>query len=212
MHQPRPALLRWLVTLLALGAATAAPAPGPAPAPALATLVESYWQERLALHPLQATFVGEHRYDAELPNDLSTAHLALQYALEKRYLGKLAAIDEHALAGQDLLTYTVFRRDRVLELEGFRYQSELLPVNQFGGVLQTFAQLGSGTSAQPFATTRDYQNWLKRVDGFGVWVDQAIVNMRRGSARGYVQPQCVVERLVPQFEQLVAADPAKSML
>jgi uncharacterized protein (DUF885 family) len=211
MHQPRPALLRRLVTLLALGAATATAAAGPAPAEALGTLVEAYWQERLALRPLQATFLGEHRYDAELPNDLGTAHLALQYALEKRYLGKLAAIDEHALAGQDLLSYAVFKRDRALELEGYRYQSELLPVNQFGGVPQTFAQLGSGTSAQPFATTRDYENWLKRVDGFGVWVDQAIVNMRRGSARGYVQPRCVVERLLPQFEQLIAAEPAKSL-
>lgn len=211
MHQSRPALLRWLVALLALGTATTALAAAPAPAVALGTLVEAYWQERLALRPLQATFLGDHRYDAELPNDLSTAHLALEYALEKRYLGKLAAIDERSLTGQDLLSYTVFKRDRALELEGYRYQAELLPVNQFAGVPQTLAQLGSGTSAQPFATTRDYEHWLQRIDGFGAWVDQAIVNMRRGSARGYVQPRCVVERLLPQFEQLIAADPAKSL-
>jgi uncharacterized protein (DUF885 family) len=213
MHQPRPALRRWLATLLALAATSAALAAGPSPAPAaaLGALVEAYWQERLALRPLQATFLGDHRYDAELPNNLGTAHLGLEYALEKRYLGALAAIDAKALAGQDLLTYAVFKRDRELELEGYRYQAELLPLNQFGGLPQTMAQLGSGTSAQPFASTRDYENWLKRVDGFAVWVDQAIVNMRRGSARGYVQPKCVVERLLPQLEQLIAADPAKSL-
>jgi uncharacterized protein (DUF885 family) len=216
MHQARPVLTRWLVALWALyaaGASLAAPPPPAAapPAAALAALVEAYWQEHLKLRPLQATFLGDHRYDAELPNNLSTAHLGLEYALEKRYLGQLAAIDDKALAGQDALTYAVFKRGRELELEGYRYPAELLPVNQFGGLPQTFAQLGSGTSAQPFATARDYENWLKRVDGFAVWVDQAIVNMRRGSARGYVLPKVLVERMLPQLEKLIATDPAQSL-
>ena len=215
MHRPRPAGRSRFVGLLALLVACQALAAGTPPAAtpsvALAGLVEAYWQEHLRLRPLQATFLGDHRYDAELPNSLSTAHLGLEYALEKRYLGKLDAIDPKALAGQDALTYAAFKRDRELELEGFRYQAELLPVNQFGGLPQTFAQLGSGTSAQPFATTQDYENWLKRVDGFAVWVDQAIVNMRRGSARGYVQPKAVVERMLPQLEKLIASDPSKSL-
>jgi uncharacterized protein (DUF885 family) len=217
MHTHRRTWSRWLLPLVAAGAigvAAAAPpsAPPPAtPAAALATLVESYWQEHLALNPLRATFLGDHRYDAELPNSLSTAHLGRELDLERRYLGRLAAIDEKALTGQDLLTYAVFKRGRELEIEGFRYQAELLPVNQFGGLPQTFAQLGSGTGAQRFVTTRDYENWLKRVDGFVVWVDQAIVNMRRGSARGYVQPKSVVDRTLPQLEQLIAADPAASV-
>jgi uncharacterized protein (DUF885 family) len=212
MHLPGPAL-RWLVTLLALGAGAAALAAGPPPSPAAALheLVEGYWQQYLALRPLQATFLSDHRYDAQLPNSLSTAHLAREYELEKRSLAGLATIDARALAGQDLLSYAVFKRGRELELEGYRYQAELLPVNQFGGLPQTFAQLGSGAGAQPFATTRDYQNWLQRVDGFVVWIDQAIVNMRRGSARGYVQPRSVVERLLPQLAQLIAADPGKSL-
>ncbi len=216
MQQPRPARFPSLLAVLALafgtGAFAAAPPPAAVPpGAALNVLVEDYWQEHLRLRPLQATFLGDHRYDAELPNNLSTAHLGLELALEKKYLGKLALIDAKALSGQEALSYAVFKRDRELDLEGFRYQAELLPVNQFGGLPSTFAQLGSGTGAQPFATTRDYENWLKRVDGFTVWVDQAIVNMRRGSARGYVQPKVVVERLVPQLEKLIAADPAKSL-
>ena len=129
----QPDLHRVLALVVAGRAPAAAPAPA-APGVALAALVEAYWQEHLALNPLQATVLGDHRYDAELPNNLSTAHLGLEYALEKRYLGKLAAIDDKALAGQDALTYEVFRRDRELELEGYRYQAELLPVNQYEGV------------------------------------------------------------------------------
>ena len=122
MHQPRPARLRIVLLALACasGVTVAAPPPAAAPGAALTALVEEYWQEHLKLHPLQATFLGDHRYDAELPNSLSTAHLGLEYALEKNYLGKLAAIDARGLAGQEALSYAVFKRDRELELEGFR--------------------------------------------------------------------------------------------
>jgi uncharacterized protein (DUF885 family) len=178
---------------------------------ALGPLVAAYWQESLALHPLEATFVGEHRYDGELPNDLSTAHIGREYELEKRYLRELAALDPAALAPADRLTYEVFKRDRELAIEGFRYQSELLPVNQYGGVPQLLARLGAGTSAQPFATVRDYEQWLRRCDGFGAWVDQAIVNMRRGADKGYVQPRVVMERLLPELAALLAPAPADSV-
>ncbi len=63
-----------------------------------------------------------------------------------------------------------------------------------------FAQLGSGKGAHPFRTTRDYDNFLARMDGFVVWVDQAINNLRAGVTKGVVLPQVVVERTLPQLE------------
>ncbi|MBS0376785.1 MAG: DUF885 domain-containing protein [Proteobacteria bacterium] len=210
MRQARLALIGGFALLLALAPAPSRAA-GPAPGVALAVLFEDYWQEHLKLHPLEATFLGDHRYDAELPNDLSTAHLGLELELERRYLKRLATVDARALEGQDRLSYEVFKRDRELALEGFRFQAELLPLNQFGSLPQTIAQLGAGTGAQPFQTPRDYDNWLKRLAAFVVWTDQAIVNMRRGSARGYVLPRAVIDRLLPQLEQLISDDPQKSL-
>jgi uncharacterized protein (DUF885 family) len=198
-------------TLPPAQAPTPTPAPAPTPAARLHEMVEDYWRESLALDPLAATFVGEHRYDDQLPNAIGAAHLALRLTLERRYLRQLDGFAPAGLEGADRVTFEVFRRGRELAIEGFRYQSELLPFNQFYGLPTLLAQLGSGSSAQPFATVRDYDNWLKRVDGFTVWVDQAIVNMRLGAAKGIVQPRVLMERVLPQLDQLIAADPANSV-
>ncbi len=193
--------------ILGQGLAGAAEAPGAR----LNALVEAYWQESLALNPLEATYLGDHRYDAQLPNSIGAEHLSLELALERRYLKQVAGIGAKALGPDDRLTLEIFRRDLEEHIEGFRYQSELLPFNQFYGLPQQLAQLGSGTGAQPFKTVRDYENWLKRIDGFAIWVDQAIANMRQGAAKGVVHPKVLMERVLPQLTELIAADPVKSV-
>ncbi len=204
----------WLKSALAgaLFVAAAAQAAAPeAPAARLTTLLESYWQEYLALNPLEASFIGEHLYDDRLPNDLAPPHIALCLDLERRSLKALAAIDPAALDEEARLSYDIFKRDREQAIAGFRFQSELLPFNQFNGLPQLMAQLGSGDGAQPFRSTRDYENWLKRIDGFVLWADQAIANMRQGATKGIVQPRVLMERVLPQLAGLIAADPAKSL-
>ena len=63
----------------------------------------------------------------------------------------------------------------------------------------------------PFATTRDYDDWLKRVAEFPAWCDQAIVNMRAGVAAGVVQPRVLMEKVLPQLEAHIVDDPKKSL-
>jgi len=73
------------------------------------------------------------------------------------------------------------------------------------------ATLGSGTNAQPFTIAEDYDNWLKRLGGMVVWMDQAIVNMREGAARGVVQPRPVMEKVLVQLEAMVVERPEDSL-
>jgi uncharacterized protein (DUF885 family) len=201
-----------IAAALAAGLLIAAPSPAAdAPGQKLRALFEAYWQESLALDPLTATFLGDHRYDDRLPNDLGQPHIAQELSLERRFRRDVALIDAKLLGPEDRLSQEVFLRDRDLAIEGFRYEPELLPFNQFRGLPQLMAQLGSGNGAEPFRNVRDYENWLKRIDGFAVWVDQAIANMRRGAAKRVVQPKVLMERVLPQLTELVAADPTKSV-
>jgi uncharacterized protein (DUF885 family) len=75
----------------------------------------------------------------------------------------------------------------------------------------TLAEFGSGVSAQPFKTVRDYDNFAKRAAAFPAWVDQAIANMREGIARGITLPQVLAQRVVPQLEA-VANKPMKESI
>ena len=90
------------------------------------------------------------------------------------------------LTGQDRLSYDIFTLNRESALEEFKFPDRLLPINQFYNFANFFAQLGSGTSAQPFVTVKDYDDWLTRAAQRPVIFDQAIVNMREGMKAGIV--------------------------
>jgi uncharacterized protein (DUF885 family) len=163
-------------------------------------IVETYFDQYLALNPIRATELGDHRFDDRFGDYLSMSWVADSLGIEQESLEKLQAIDRQQLAGPDLVTYEAFKRQRELSIGGYRYPSELLAINQFASWPGVFAQLGSGKGAHPFRTTRDYDNFLARMDGFVVWVDQAINNLRAGVTKGVVLPTIVVERTLPQLE------------
>ena len=178
---------------------------------ALRAITEEYYDAWLALNPLAATAQGDHRFDDRFGDYVSLAWMADSLAIEQRALEELAVIDPARLDGEDLLTYEAFDFGRRLNIEGFRYPSELLPVHQLAAIPVEFALLGSGRGVHPFRNARDYDNFLGRMDGFVTWVDQAIANMRSGVERGVVQPRVVVERTLPQLEAIAVDDAARSV-
>ena len=163
-------------------------------------VVETYFDQYLALNPIFATGLGDHRFDDRFGDYASVSWVADSLGVEQESLENLQAVDPRQLSGEDLVTYEAFKRQRELNIGGYRYPSELLAINQFDSWPNTFAQLGSGKGAHPFRTTRDYDNFLARMDGFVAWVDQAINNLRAGVGKGVVLPQVVVERTLPQLE------------
>jgi uncharacterized protein (DUF885 family) len=204
--------------LLALGASPLLAADTGEPATAavssgarLNTLVEQYFEEWLKLNPLSATFIGDNRYNDSLPNSIGPQQRAAEHELNARYLAAIKAIDPAGLSPRERISYDIFLRERERALEAERFPWHLLPINQAGSLVTLMPALGSGDSAQPFATVQDYENWLGRLDGFAVWMDQAVANMREGMAKGVVQPRPVMEKLLPQLEAMIVAEPEKSL-
>ena len=211
-----------VATCIALGACAAQPPPQTAPrsdtAPAVAdaggelnALLESYFEEMLPLRPVLATYIGDSRYNDRLPNFLSAGYRAQVHALDQRYLDALRKIDPAALGAADRTSYEIFVRERERALESERFPDHLLPINQAGSLLSVMASLGSGSNAQPFATPGDYDSWLRRLDGYVVWMDQAIANMREGVTKGVVQPRPVMEKVLPQLEAMIVERPEDSV-
>jgi uncharacterized protein (DUF885 family) len=204
--------------LLAIGASPVLAAETGEPATAavsssarLNTLVDQYFEEWLKLNPLAATFIGDNRYNDSLPNSIGPQHRAAEHELNARYLAAIKAIDPATLSPRDRISYDIFLRERERAIEAERFPWHLLPINQAGSLVTLMPALGSGDSAQPFATVQDYENWLGRLDGFAAWMDQAIANMREGMAKGIVQPRPVMEKLLPQLEAMIVAEPEESL-
>lgn len=176
----------------------------------LHALFDEYREGNLQLNPLNAMFEGDYRYNHILGDYLSPEYLRRSRELEEKYLAKLADIDYSALNQDDQLSYDIFKYDRDLTLENFRDDyarlDSLMPVSQFSSLPNFVAQLGGGTSAQPFATVKDYENWLQRAGEFPAWVKQAISNLRQGMKEGVVLPWIIVERTLPQLAAHVTED------
>ena len=177
----------------------------------LNALFEEYFEETLRLNPVLATSIGDPRYNDRFEISISPEWRARAEKLDRDYLERVKALDPKLLAGQDLLSYEILKAGRELDIAGYRYPSHLIPLNQFYSTPNFFAQLGSGGSLQPFETVKDYDDFLKRLDGFVTWTDQAIVNMREGMARGYTLPRVLGERVLPQLQAHVVAKPEDSL-
>jgi uncharacterized protein (DUF885 family) len=216
----RSSLLVALLSILVMAAGLAPVAVATVPAAAAGTQTESarlhalfdqYFEEVLRQNPLLATSIGDPRYNAEFVVGIAPAAIAAERQLQVSSLEAVGKIDRSRLSPQDQLSYDIFKAARERDLAGARFPDELLPLNQFYSMPNSFAQLGSGNGMQPFKTVQDYDNFLKRIDGFAAWGDQAIVNMREGVRRGYTLPRILAERTLPQLQAHVVAQPEGSL-
>jgi uncharacterized protein (DUF885 family) len=171
----------------------------------LNAMFERYFEEYLELNPLDATQLGDNRYNDRLPNYIGPEYRAQVHEMNERYLAAVQEFDPAQLSGEDRISYEIFLRERLRERESERFPDYLLPLGRLFGLQETMPALGSGTNAQPFVTVTDYENWLKRLDGFVVFMDQAIVNMREGVAKGIVQPRPIMEKVLPQLDGMIVA-------
>ena len=138
--------------------------------------------------------------------------MADSLGIEQEALERLASVDPMQLQGEDLISYEAFKRQRELNVYGYRYPSELLAIDQFDNWATVFAQLASGTGAHLFRTAQDYDEFLARMDGFVAWSEQVINNLRAGISKGVVLPKVVVERTLPQIEALAnVEDPRQTI-
>lgn len=174
-------------------------------------MLEHFYQDGLKLNPLDATFSGDERYNDILPNTGSQKFISESKSFVTRYLDSLTHYNREELSENDRLSFDVLQDQLTIQLEGFKYHPEYVPVNQMYSLPLIIGQLGSGTSAQPFKTVKNYEDWLKRLTAFSIWTDTAIDNMKKGIDAGVVLPKSIVVKMIPQMEGMVVTSPDKSL-
>jgi uncharacterized protein (DUF885 family) len=174
-------------------------------------VLDSYYEERLQYFPLEATAIADNRFNDKLPADISDSYREKLKSFYKKYLDEILKVDSSKLTGQDALSYAVFKREMNIQLEGLNFHDNLMPVNQFWSMHLTFPLLGSGSGNQPFKTTKDYEDFLKRINDFVAYIDTSIENMRRGMNEKIVPPALLMQRVLPQLKGIIVSDPKESV-
>ena len=177
----------------------------------LAGLLDQYWQERMQLFPLEATGYGDNRYNDRLTITIAPSFRDSLGRWYQKYLDGLGKIDSSTLGKNDLVSYRLLKYEMQMSIEGLKYPTHYLPMNQFWSFTLDMPQLGSGSGNQPFKTVKDYDNWLKRLYAFPMWVDTAMYDMRKGIAAGWVLPKTLVVKMLPQLSAVVVKNDTSSI-
>lgn len=181
------------------------------PAAQLNDLLEKFYRERLSFYPLEATVQGVDGYNDQLQIDVSEDFRSRLRAFYTRTKTSLAQYDPAKFDDNDRISYEILQWECDITLKGLEFPDNYTPINQFWSLPLTLGQYGSGSGSQPFKTVQDYDNWLARIGKFPVWCDSAIVYTRKGMEKGYVLPKVLIAKCIPQFKELVTADPTKNL-
>lgn len=174
-------------------------------------LLAEYHETTLRLNPLIATYAGDNRYNDQLPNVLDQSYQDSVKAFYQHYLDTLTTIDRASLVGEEQTSYDILKWECETKLEAMAFKTDLTPVNQFESLHLTIGQLAGGSSAQPFVTVQDYDNWLSRLNGFLDWTASAKAKMEQGVKEGYVLPKALTEKMIPQLAA-IGAEPVEQHL
>lgn len=177
----------------------------------LAAFFNAYYEERLQLFPLDATATGDNRYNDKMYADFTDSYRAKLKTFYQANLDGISKFSRDSLSENDKVSYDIFKREMQISIEGLGFHDNYVPFQQFWGLPLTMGQLGNGEGNQPFKTVKDYDNWIARAKQFPVWADSAIVYFRKGMETGFVLPKALVEKMLPQMNDIQSADPSKSL-
>jgi len=204
-----------LASLAAAAAALCSPCVPAAPAAAEATpattapaaaktrldqIYEDTWQRWLREDPTLATNIADTRYNDRWP-DLSPAAIKKANDDDLAALAALGAVDPAALAAPDRLNYDIVKFELQRRTALAPFKPRLWWISQLGSVqtpnsLQTANEIAE---ISPFATVRDYENWIARLRGFGAYLDQGTELLKIAVREKRTQPRVIMLRIKPQI-------------
>ncbi len=175
------------------------PTTPPKPSEAIAALAAEYWEARMNADPIEATLLGDRRFDARMP-DLSPDANQREIERLRDLRARVATVDLRSLSDPERMSHGGL----VAEIETDLAQRECRlfewTIDQREGpqvLFQNLAQL------QTFDTPEQGAALLARWQKLGADLDQRIANLRRALADGRVATSSSIERVIRQLDDLL---------
>lgn len=166
------------------------------------TLLKNYHEETLKMYPMNATSAGDNRYNDQLPNVLSDEFQQKEKTFYTEYRDKMMGYKDENLSETEQLSKDILIWESNMNLERLEFNEDQTPINQMWTLQLNIGQYASGSSAQPFKTVEDYKNWIKRLDGYMLWMASAQERMMEGMKEGNVLPKSLIKKVLPQLEAM----------
>jgi uncharacterized protein (DUF885 family) len=168
-----------------------------------AKFTASYFDAKNKLEPLSATQNGQNQYNADFVLDMTQEYRKEQEKVTAELEKQLSQFDVTSLNEDEKISYKIIEWELAIDKERSKLPFEYLPLDQFNGIHLMMAQFAGGESAQPFKTKKDYEDFLSRIDKYSVWMDSAMVYMKKGIDKKIVLPRALTVKMIPQFESMI---------
>src|SRR5262249_11600450 len=173
---------------------------------ALADLLKEQWEYTLRTNPEFASILGDRRYNDQ-SSDVPEAAVMRDLAATKKFLARIERIDTIGFPEQEAINKALMARNLREHIENVGLKEWEMPVTQISGIHLETAQL---TALLPFATTKDYDDYAKRLRNFPKQIDDTIANMRRAMREKLIPPKFLLEKVANQAAGIAATEPEKS--
>lgn len=175
------------------------------------TLTTQYFTEGLELHPMEATMYGIPGYNDKFVNPLSDESRKQLREYYEKYRNEVWGYPDQELTAEQVNSKKIILWQAEVNLERLTFREDLLPIDQTWSLNHTIGEWAAGKSAQPFNTVEDYENWLKRLEGYLEWMHMAEDKMKEGIREGYVLPVALIRKIPSTLEPFASNDPEKNL-
>lgn len=187
-----------VTTVLAAPAAQAQPVDVVTRVKALDALLAEQWEHTIENSPEFATILGDLRFNDRW-SDFSLAHTAAERKVTENFLRRFQAIDTTGFPDEDKLNQQLMVRQLKDNLTSLDLKLNEMPLEQMSGV---HIQLAGFISSFPFDNTKEYEDYLARLNAVPKLFDQTIEVARQGLKDGMMPPKYLLEKVVQQIASI----------
>jgi len=207
------AMLRVATAGAQVESAGASPRPSSRLEPAVAArvadlhrLLEEQWEYRLRRDPEDASYFGDRRYNDRL-HDYSQAAVERDRQQTRTFLRRFEAIDTSGFPEEEKLNRDLMVRDLRETVEAESFKDWEMPVNQFFGL---HIDLPRRVTALPFASVKDYDDYVARLTQVPRVFREVTGQMRQGMADGLIPPRILIVQVASQVERIAKQTPEET--
>jgi uncharacterized protein (DUF885 family) len=166
----------------------------------LPRLADSFWDLFCAIQPVQATAIGDHRYDDRLAPIPPEERAGCSRRLSE-LVAEVSALVPESLGAEGRLTLSALRQALSAQRALLDADPHAYTVDAMNGPQVTFLNV---PSIQPLRDGAHGEAMLARWRAMGPWLDDAIAALRRGQAAGMTPIAVGVQRVISELDDLLA--------
>jgi uncharacterized protein (DUF885 family) len=164
----------------------------------LLALFDEEWQYELRTSPEEATSLGDNRYNDCL-KDRSPEFYQSDLEMTRKFLARFEALNPAGLSVQDALSRELMIQNLRQDVEEARFKPWEMPVNQMEGPHLGWLEMITLT---PFATVKDYDDYVSRLHQIPRTLGQITGNMRQGIKDRLMPPRYLLEKVATQTQEI----------